>query len=171
MLADGDPLESWPGFLFHDEGGDALIGPRGQGDDPGSFAVRDPRLGAVEHILFAVALGAAGDVAGVAARIRLGEGQRAAPIPGSERGQPPLLLLLVSVVKEQRRDHGVRVDDARQAHPSVGQLFNDADVGQEVETEPAVGFGNRDAEEAELAHLLHDVGREAVFAFELGCDR
>ena len=44
------------------------------------------------------------------------------------------------------------------------------DVGQEVEAEPAVGLGDGDAEQAELAHLLHDVGREAVLALEFRGD-
>ena len=73
----------------------------------------------------------------------------------------------VPCVKMQRRRHGVRVHDAGQAHPAVGQLLDHADVGQQVEPESAVGLGDRDAEQAEVSHGRHDFGRERVAAFEL----
>jgi hypothetical protein len=60
----------------------------------------------------------------------------------------------------------VGVDHAGQAHPPVGQLLDDADVGQQVEAEPAVGLGDGDAEQAELAHLVDDLGREAVLVLQ-----
>ena len=57
----------------------------------------------------------------------------------------------------------------RLIHP-YGQLLDDADVGQQVEAEPAVGLGDRDAEQPQLAHLLDDVGREPVLVLELRGD-
>ena len=74
------PSKRRPGLLLHDEGGDALLGAGGQGDEAGPLAVGDPRLGAVEHVLVAVALGPTGDVAGVAAGVGLGERQGAAAL-------------------------------------------------------------------------------------------
>ena len=55
-------------------------------------------------------------------------------------------------------------------HP-YGELLDDADVGEQVEAEPAVLLGDRDAEQPELAHLLDDRGRELVGVLELGGDR
>ena len=65
-----------------------------QGDDGGTLPVGDPGLGAVDDVLVAVALGPAGDVAGVAAGIGLGQGQGAAAFPDGHGRQPPTLLLL-----------------------------------------------------------------------------
>ena len=90
--------------------------------------------------------------------------------PEASDGQPALLLFLVAVRHDQRGRHGVGVDDAGQAHPAVGQLLDDADVGQQVEAEAAVVLGDGDAEEPELAHLLDDLGREPVVVLQLGGD-
>ena len=139
----------------------------------GPLAVGDPRLGAVEHVLVAVAHGPARDVAGVAAR-RRARTATAQPrrSPGRHGGQPPLLLLVGAVRHDQRRRHRVGVDDAGQAHPAVGQLLDDADVGQQVEAEAAVLLGDGDAEQAELAHLPSTISvGELVRALELGRDR
>ena len=73
VLAHGDPLEGRPGVLLHDEGGDPLFGAGGQGHQAGPFPVGDPCLGAVHHVHVPVPFGAAGDVAGVAAGIGLGQ--------------------------------------------------------------------------------------------------
>ena len=70
--------------------------------------------------------------------------------------------------QDQRRGHGVGVDDPRQTHPPIGQLLNDADIGQEIETEPAVGLGDGDAEETELTHLRDDVHGKRVLVFQRG---
>ncbi len=90
--------------------------------------------------------------------------------PAASDGEPALLLLLGAVRHDQRRRHRVGVDDAGEAHPAVGQLLNDADVGQQVEAEPAVLLGDGDAEEPELAHLRDDRVGEGVGALELGGD-
>ena len=74
------------------------------------------------------------------------------------------------MLEDQRGSHGVGVDDAGEAHPAVRQLLNDSDIGEEVQTQSSVGFGDGHTEEAELAHLLHDVDGEAVVAFELRGD-
>ena len=66
---------------------------------PAPLAVGDPRLGAVDDVLVAVARRAARDVAGVAAGVGLGERQRAAALARREVGEPALLLLLGAVVE------------------------------------------------------------------------
>ena len=62
------------------------------------------------------------------------------------------------------------VHDAGQAHPAVGQLLNDADVGQQVEAEAAVLLGDGDAEETQRSHLLDDGFGEGVRALEIRGD-
>ncbi len=138
---------------------------------PARSTVGDPGLGAVDDVLVAVADRTAGDVAGVATRVGLRQGQRPPPCTGGHVGQPALPLLLGAVRNEQSGDHGVGVDDAGQAHPPVRELLDDADVGQQVQAEPAVGLGDGHPEEPEVAHLGDDLGGKAVLPFEGGCDR
>ncbi len=171
VLAHRDALESGPRILLHDECGDALVGPGGQGDESRPFAVGDPGLRAVDDVLVSVTGGPTGDVAGVAAGIGLGEGQRPAPFPGGQHGQPALPLLLGAVGHDQGGGHGVGVDDAGQAHPAVGELLDDPDVGEQVEAEAAVRLGDGHPEEPEIAHLPHDLGGEAVGMLHLGGER
>ena len=123
---------------------------------PGALAVGHPHLRAGDHVLLAVAHGAARDVARVAARVGLRQRQAAAELARREARQPALLLLVGAVVHDEVRGDRVRVDDARQRHPAVGELLDDADVGEEVEPEAAVLLGDRDAEQAERLHLLDD---------------
>ncbi len=84
--------------------------------------------------------------------------------------EPPLLLRVGAVGADQRRAHRVRVDHARQRHPSVGELLDHPDVGEQVEAEAAVLLGDRDPEEPELLHRLDDRGRVLVGVLELAGD-
>ena len=97
--------------------------------------------------------------------------RRAAELAGGHRGSQRCFCSSVPWCHDQRGAHGVGVDDAGEAHPPVGQLLDDADVGEQVEAEAAVLLGDRDAEQAELPHLLDDRGGELVGVLELGGDR
>ncbi len=90
VLRDRDAAERRAGLLLDDEARDALVGARRERDDPGPLAVRHPRLGAADHVLLAVALGAARDVARVAAGVGLGEREAAAQLARREPRQPAL---------------------------------------------------------------------------------
>ena len=50
----------------------------------------------------------------------------------------------------------VRVDDAGDRDPAARELLDDHHVGRQVEPHAAVLLGDRDAEQAELLHLLDD---------------
>ena len=63
------------------------------------------------------------------------------------------------------------VDDPRDAHPAARELAHGQRVGGQVEPEPAVLLGNREAEDAELAQALHDLVGEGVGALVLGGHR
>ena len=168
VLADRNAFEARAGLLLDDEGGDALLGPGGQQDDGGPLAVGHPGLAPVEDVLVPVAEGPARDVASVAPGIGLGERERTAPFSRGHGGEPAPLLFLRAVRHDHGGRHGVGVHDPREAHPAVGQLLNDADVGQQVEAEAAVLLGDGDAEEAERAHLLDDLLGKCVGALEIG---
>src|SRR5439155_20199430 len=66
-----------------------------QGDEVRPAAVRDPHLGAVDHVLVAHAAGGGLAVRDVAARVGLGDAQRRDLLPG-QGGNEELLLLLVA---------------------------------------------------------------------------
>ena len=117
---------------------------------PGPLAVRDPRLGAVDDVLVAVAHAPCTRCCGCRCRRRAPRATaRRARSPVAMVGQPALLLLVGAVVHEQRGRHGVGVDDAGEAHPAVGELLDHADVGEQVEAEAAVSLRDRDAEQAD----------------------
>ena len=111
------------------------------------------------------------EVARVAPGVGLRQREAAAELARREARQPALLLLLGAVVHDEVRGDRVRVDDARQRHPSVRELFDDADVREQVEAEPAVLLGDRDAEQPERLHLLDDRFGIAVGVLELRRDR
>ena len=138
---------------------------------PGALAVRDPHLRAVDDVLVAVARRPARDVARVAAGVGLRQREAAAELAGREARQPALLLRFGAVVHDQVRGDRVRVDDARQRHPAVRELLDDADVGEQVEPEAAVLLGDRDAEQPERLHLLDDRVGIRVGVLELRRDR
>src|SRR3546814_1733103 len=106
VLARGDPLEDGARLLLDDERRDALLGASGEGHDRGPLAVGDPRLGAVQDVLVAVADRLAGEVLGVAPSVRLGQRQSAAPLAGGHRREQALLLLVAAVVHHERGAHG-----------------------------------------------------------------
>ena len=59
------------------------------------------------------------------------------------------------------------VDDAGDRDPAARELFDDHRVGRQVEPHAAVLLGDRDAEQAELFHLLDDLLREGVLVVEV----
>ena len=124
-------------------------------------------FGAVDDVLLAVALRPAGQVARVTSGVGLGQGQAAAAFAGGHGGEPAPLLFLVAVRHDQRGRHGVRVHDAGQAHPPIGELLDDADVREQVEAEAAVLLRDGDAEQAEAAHLGDDLVGEGVGVLEV----
>ena len=90
--------------------------------------------------------------------------------PVASRGSQCCFCASVPWCTIEVRGDRVRVDDARQRHPAVGELLDHADVGEQVEPEPAVLLGDRDPEQPERLHLLDDGGRELVGVLHLGGD-
>ena len=65
---------------------------------------------------------------------------------------------------------GVRVHDARQRHPAVGELFDDLDVSEEVEPRPPYSSGMVIPKKAERLHLLDDCVRTRACMLHLRRD-
>ena len=115
---------------------------------PGALAVRHPHLRAVDHVLVAVAHRLARDVARVAAGVGLREREAAAQLAASRGAAASAASAPRCRGARSARGDRVRVDDARQRHPAVRELLDHADVGEQVEPEPAVLLGDRDPEQA-----------------------
>ena len=155
----------------HDDRRDlAVAGPGGDGDQRGDVGagVGDERLGAVDRPLAVVEHGAGLGGAGVRAGLGLGQAEAGERAAGDEVGQP-LLLLLVGAVGQDRvdaePDAGLE-GDADRLVDAAELLDGDAERG-EVAAAAAVLLGHDQAEQAELAHRVHDVDREVVLAVPL----
>src|ERR687891_436089 len=107
----------------------------------------------------------------VGARARLGHRQRRPQLTGGHPGEPPLLLLVGAVPRQQVHAHEVGVEDARQRHPAARQLADHQRVGHQVHAGAAELIGNREAEQSHLFHPLDDLLRELVAVLELFGDR
>ena len=102
--------------------------------------------------------------AGVAAGVGLGEPEAAERPPGAEVGQPALLLGRRAELVDRagaEPDAGLQRDRQRLVGP--GDLLDGHAEPGEVAA-AAVGLGERDAEQAELAHRQHGVDGERVVA-------
>ena len=157
----------------HEEGGDALaagvVGGAGEDQrDVGPGAVGDEHLGAVEHVVVAVAGRPGGEVAGVGAGAGLGEAEAAERSRGRDAGQPLLLLLL------GRRSRGSTCRPARwrprrcrAARSRRGRAPPCRGVGDVVAAEAAVLLGDGQPEEADLGHLRDDPEVDRLVAVPL----
>ena len=101
-------------------------------------------------------------VAGIGARLGLGQPERAEALAGAQPRQPlPLLLLGAEQVDRLRAERGVRAQRDRDRGVDARQLLDRERVGERVGAAAAVLLGERDAHQAQLAELAHDLVREA----------
>ncbi len=130
-------------------------------------AVRDPGLGAVDHIMIARAPCGGADRLQVGAAIGLGERQAAAQLARREPRQEFLLLRLGAEALHRRRHDQMRIEDAGERHPHPRDALDDPGVEHRGKPEPAVRRRNRRAEQTELPHALDHLGGIFVIALEL----
>ena len=127
--------------------------------------VGDELLAAVDHPLAVDEVGLGLRGAGVRARARLGETEAGQRWSGDEVGQPGLLLL-VGAERQDRVDaetDGCLERDAHRLVDAADLLDRDTEAGEvAVLARTAELLGRGEAEQPELAHLLHDVDREVV---------
>ncbi len=131
-------------------------------------AVGDELLGAVDHPFAIALLGAGLRRSGVRAGLRLGEAERPELAPADEVGQPARLLLGSAEVVDRRRAEANRRLE-RDPDPGIAprDLLDGDAQRQEIGAGATCLFGERQAEQAELAHLADDVVAELVVAVEL----
>ena len=137
----------------------------------GAFdSVRDPRLRAVDHIVVAFAPRGHADAC------------RSVPASGSVSASPPRISPLASFgsqssfagraeLLDRKREHQMRVDNARHRHPDRGDPHHDLRVCRRRKAEPAVFGADRCPEQPELSHLLDDLRRVAIRVVVLLDDR
>ena len=133
--------------------------------DLGDVAERDPHLRAADRPA-AVGLGRAGaEVGGVGAGVGLGQAEAAEPLARAEPRQPLLLLLLGAPLLDRAGDQrGLDRDDGAGGGVGAADLLDDQPVADVVEAAAAVLFGDRGAEEADLAELARQLAVEAPVA-------
>ncbi len=113
----------------HDERADAAlagvaVGDREHDRDVGVLARGDELLGAVQHVVVAVATGGGADRRGVRAHVRLGEAERAEHVAARERHEPAFALRVGAVGEDRAADHRVlHADDGRARAVAGGDLL------------------------------------------------
>ena len=162
--ADGDAAAALAGLLLDEQDAHASmaagrvgIGAHERHHEARLAAVGQPHLGAVDEVLVAVALRLGADRGHVAAGVGLAQRVGAADLARRHPWEQPVLLGIGAERLDQEAPHEVRVQEAADAHPAVGQLLDDLGVGQDVEPEPAVLRGHGDAEQPELLHPLDEL--------------
>jgi hypothetical protein len=144
---------------------DAVVGAGGDRDDAGDRRARvgDERLRAVDHPLVVDQPGPGARRPRVAAGVGLGQPEGAERPTGDEIGQPARLLVVVAEAEDRvgaKPDAG-REGDAERLVDASDLLDGDAQR-DEVAVAAAPLAREHEPEQAELAHLLHDLQREVV---------
>ncbi|MNJ42553.1 hypothetical protein D3C77_375250 [compost metagenome] len=131
----------------------------GDGEDdgqPGTPGIADELLGAVDHPVLALQLGAGAQVVGFGAGLRLGQAEAANHLPAGQAFEPGLLLLGVAIGEQGAAAHRI-VDAHQRAGGAIagGDLLDRQGIGDIVGVAAAPLLGHDHAEQAQLAHLLH----------------
>ncbi len=142
--------------------GAVAVGAADEQDVLGLLRGRDPGLLAVDHVAAVAALGEAGEVGDVRARLGLGHRDRL-DIAGRDAAEDLLLLLLGAVALVGAGD------DHRESEGAGGNLVAADLLEQQDEVDgaaagSAVFLGNRHSEPAEVGHLLGDLGAVILLA-------
>ncbi|MCY1331083.1 hypothetical protein D9M69_167340 [compost metagenome] len=128
-------------------------------------AVGDEGLGAVQHVMVAVAHGTGAHALQVGAGARLGHGDGADQLAAGHARQVGLLQVLAAVVQDVGRDDLRMQGQAEQVgRAGAGELFQHDHAVALVRAQPAVFLRHAEAEEAALPGLGPDLAiDEALF--------
>jgi hypothetical protein len=133
-----------------------------------SPAVGDEHLAALENVVVAFASRARLHRQDVGADLGFGHAHAADPLARADARQDPLALRRAGVARGVvHEQHRVRQIGESEAGVRGRQRFVDHHRGDRVEPGAAVLFGNRQAEQAELAGAAEEVVVETFFAIEL----
>ncbi|MCY1424311.1 hypothetical protein D9M71_400490 [compost metagenome] len=158
LFEDAAAAEARQVFRLHHDDGDALgaqarVGLADQQHQVGQVAVGDEGLGAVDHVVIAVADGLGLDVLQVGAGARLGHGDGAHQLAAGHLRQPLHFLLFAGVAEDVVGADGAVHVGADAGGDGVGQLVADDGVEGMGAAATAVLRRNRRAEDAHLAGL------------------
>ena len=95
-------------------------------------AIRDPQLGAVEHVIILLAGCSHGNSLHIAARVRFRKTDPPAFVTFTHHGEKSVALLLSAVGLKHIGNQYMRIDDPRQAHPTARKLLDYLRVGEEI---------------------------------------
>ena len=129
-------------------------------------------LAPFDHPLAVLEARARARVAGVRARLGLGQPERAEPLARAQLRQPlALLLLAAEQVDRLGPERGVRAERDRHRGVHARQLLDGQRVGERVAAAAAVLLGKRDPHQVQLAELRDDLVGERLRPVELLGDR
>ena len=145
------------------------VGLRPDDEHVGDRRIGDPHLGAGEDVAALHLLGPGAHPAGVGAGVGLGQAEAADPFAGRQLGQI-FLPLLLGAVGVDRVHHEARLDRHRRAVAAVDALdrARDQAVADIAEAGAAIFVRDGRAEQAELAHLAHDLAVETLVEIGAG---
>ena len=134
----------------------------------GDVAVRDEHLGAVDHVVVALARGGGADRRGVGARVGLRQ-PPASELLAAQRGHQVLALLRIGAEPQERdaSEPDVRQERRRESTVHACDLLDQEAAHHHVAAAAAVFLGIADAEIAEAAELAEQVQREGLGALQL----
>ena len=140
----------------------------GQHGEAGALdAVGDPGLRPIQDVDGALPPGARADCLEVCSCVGLGEREPAAQLSACELRQVLRLQAFGAVFLDEQRHHEVRVEDAGERHPYLGDPADDARVELCRQAEAAVLRADGGAEKAERLHLLDHFRRPGIVVLEL----
>lgn len=161
------------GVPLHEQGGGPFRGAPDDQEQVGALPVRDPLLVAVDHPVVAFAGEPGGDRGGVAARARLGHGERADALAAGQPGQPGLLLGVAAPACDRVRHHRVDGEQAAERGAGPSEFTGEQAEGDRVAATAAVLLGDGQPEQALLGEEADGFGRGAlgpVVGVGVGCD-
>src|SRR5437764_695221 len=129
---------------------DGAIGAGQDSKNTGMDAVRNPQLGTIEYIVLAVPHSSHANSLDVAACIGLGDTQAAALIALCHQWEKALALLPGTVSSNHIGNKYMRIHDASKNHPAPSKLFDDLDIGRNVQTPATNGVRNDRPESAQF---------------------
>ena len=145
----------------------ALVGAHQHGHQRRTAAVGQPHLLAVDGVgAIGIALRPGPDRGDVGTQLRLRHRKRTAAFAGRHPRQEPLLLLVGAVLAQHVRHDEVGVEHPGHAHPAARQFLDAQRVGQQRLPQPAVLLRNHQPEQTHVPHLVDDVLRVGVAAFQ-----
>ena len=138
--------------------------------EAGAFnAIADPGLRAVNDVIIAIAPRHGANGLQIRPAIRLGQRKPAAQFSGCELRQEARALFGRAHLVHNPRHDQVRIQDAGDRHPFLGNQFNNPRVGGGSQTQPAEFLRNDGAKQPHFLHPRDNFMRVGVFMLKLGC--